>query len=99
MEIAHSCFRKPKRKSPLWSYETAECPCFIKTVQMFLEMFVFDPQTLYQEEVDQSKSSRRISEQPLFGTNDVAEAPPVSEDISSFSDLCRYNPDVQEQRC
>lgn len=55
---------------------------------MFLESFVFDPQSLYREEIDQAKSSRRISEQPLFGTNDVPEAPPVSEDISSFSDLC-----------
>lgn len=47
--------------------------------------FLFDPQTLYQENIDQEKSGRRITEQPLFGTNNLPEAPAVSllnEDLS-----------------
>lgn len=53
---------------------------------------LFDPQTLYQENIDQEKSRRRITEQPFFGTNNLPEAPAVSlfiEDLSNFSDMCR----------
>lgn len=54
--------------------------------------FLFDPQTLYQENIDQENSGRQITEQPLFGTNNLPEAPAVSlfiEDLSNFSDMCR----------
>ncbi|XP_011609465.2 E3 ubiquitin-protein ligase TTC3 isoform X1 [Takifugu rubripes] len=35
-------------------------------------------QTLYQENIDQEKSRRRITEQPFFGTNNLPEAPAPS---------------------
>lgn len=64
----------------------------MKIVRRFLEIVSLNPQTLYQENIDQEKSGKRITEQPLFGTNNLPEAPAVSlfiEDLSNFSEMCR----------